>query len=366
MFKVRDLLTLSFVPRIGPHKIRALITHLNDPSAILKASPRDLIRVPGIDKKLASNIVHNKGGEKFADEQLKRLNRIGGRILTIWDSEYPDLLKKTYDPPALLYMLGHFMSNDKNAIAVVGTRHPSLYGQMTAEIFVRQLAEFGLTVVSGLARGIDTQAHQTALKSKGRTIAVIGSGLDVPYPPENRKLLEAIAEQGAVVSEFPMGAKPDATNFPRRNRIISGLSLGTVIVESGEDGGAMITASTALDQNREVFAVPGNITEKRSAGANKLIREGRAKLVQRVQDILEELGPQMRHLLKKERAIDPPVELTLFERNILNILGDQPVQIDAISELAETSTADALVNLLSLEFKGLVRQLPGKMFVRQW
>jgi DNA processing protein len=261
-------------------------------------------------------------------------------------------------------MLGHFTSNDKNSIAIVGTRHPSLYGQTTTEIFVRELAELGLTVVSGLARGIDTQAHQTALKSKGRTIAVIGSGLDVPYPPENRKLLEAIAEQGAVVSEFPMGAKPDATNFPRRNRIISGLSLGTVIVESGEDGGAMITASTALDQNREVFAVPGNITEKRSAGANKLIREGRAKLVQRVQDILEELGPQMRHLLKKERAIDPPVELTLFERNVLNILGDQPVQIDTISELAETSTADALVNLLSLEFKGLVRQLPGKMFVR--
>ena len=364
MFKVRDLLTLSSVPRIGPHKIRALITHFHDPSTILKASPRDLIRVPGIDKKLASNIVHNKGGEKFADEQLKRLNRIGGRILTIWDSEYPDLLKKTYDPPALLYMLGHFMSSDKNSIAIVGTRHPSLYGQATTEVFVRELAELGLTVVSGLARGIDTQAHQTALKSKGRTIAVIGSGLDVPYPPENRKLLEAIAEQGAVVSEFPMGAKPDATNFPRRNRIISGLSLGTVIVESGEDGGAMITASTALDQNREVFAVPGNITEKRSAGANKLIREGRAKLVQRVQDILEELGPQMRHLLKKERAIDPPVELTLFERNVLNILGDQPVQIDTISELAETSTADALVNLLSLEFKGLVRQLPGKMFVR--
>ncbi|MBF8295410.1 MAG: processing protein [Bacteroidetes bacterium] len=366
MFKVRDLLILSFVPRIGPHKIRALVTHFHDPSAILKASPRDLIRVPGIDKKLASNIVHNNGGEKFADEQLKRLNRIGGRILAIWDSEYPDLLKRTYDPPALLYMLGHFMSNDKNAIAIVGTRHPSLYGQTTAEIFVRELAELGLTVVSGLARGIDTQAHSTALKSRGRTIAVLGSGLDVPYPPENRKLLEAIADQGAVVSEFPMGAKPDATNFPRRNRIISGLSLGTVIVESGEDGGAMITASTALDQNREVFAVPGNITEKRSAGPNKLIREGRAKLVQRVQDVLEELGPQMRHLLKKERAIDPPVELTLFERNILDTLGDQPIQIDTISELAETSTADALVNLLSLEFKGLVRQLPGKMFVRQW
>ncbi len=364
MFKVRDLLQLSSVPRIGPHKLRALVSHFGDPAAVLKATPRELVRVPGIDRKLASNLVHHKGGDKFADEQLRRLNRIGGRILTIWDPEYPDLLKKIYDPPALLYMLGHFVSNDKNALAVVGTRRPSAYGQVVTEMFSRTFTELGLTVVSGLARGIDTVAHSVALQAGGRTIAVIGSGLDVPYPPENRKLLDSIALHGAVVSEFPMGAKPDATNFPRRNRIISGLTLGTIIVESGEDGGAMITASTALDQNREVFAVPGNITEKRSTGPNKLVREGRAKLVQRVEDIFEELGPQMRHLLKNERASEPMVELTLFEKNILNVLTDQPLQIDTIAEVAETSTADALVNLLSLEFKNLVRQLPGKMFVR--
>ena len=364
MFKVQDLLQLSSVPRIGPHKIRALISHFGDPAAVLRASPRDLIRVPGIERKLASNIVHNKGGEKFADDQLRRLNRIGGRIVTSWDPEYPDLLKKTYDPPALLFVLGRFTSSDKNALAIVGTRRPSSYGQTVAEMMTRSLTELGLTVVSGLARGIDTVAHSTALQSRGRTIAVIGSGLDVPYPPENKKLLDSIAQEGAVVSEFPMGTKPDATNFPRRNRIISGLSLGTIIVESCEDGGAMITASTALDQNREVFAVPGNITEKRSFGPNKLVREGRAKLVQRVEDILEELGPQMRHLVKAERSLVPQVELTLFERNILNVLSDQPLQIDAIAETAETSTADALVNLLSLEFKNLVRQLPGKMFVR--
>ncbi|MCX6133531.1 MAG: DNA-processing protein DprA [Ignavibacteriales bacterium] len=364
MFKVRDLLRLSSVPLIGPHKIRALVSHFGDPASVLRATPRDLIRVPGIQRKIASTIVHHEEGEKFADEQLRRLNRIGGRIVTIWDPEYPDLLKKTYDPPALLYVLGHFRSTDKHAIALVGTRRPSQYGQMVAELFSRFLAELGLTVVSGLARGIDTIAHSTTLQSGGRTIAIIGSGLDVPYPPENRKLLDAIAQQGAVVSEFPMGAKPDATNFPRRNRIISGLSLGTVVVESGEEGGAMITASTALDQNREVFAVPGNITDKRSGGPNKLIREGRAKLVQRVEDILEELGPQVRHLMRTERVTEPPVELTLFEKNIMNVLNDQPLQIDTIAELAETSTADALVNLLSLEFKNLVRQLPGKMFVR--
>ena len=364
MFNVHDLLQLSCVHRIGPRKIRVLISHFGDPASILKASPRDLIRVPGIEKKLASNIIHNAGAAAFADEQLRRLNRIGGRIVTFWDREYPELLKRTYDPPAFLFVLGHFTSTDKDAFAIVGTRRPSHYGQSVAEIFSRALAELGLSVVSGLARGVDTIVHTTTLDSKGRTIAVIGSGLDVPYPPENRKLLEAVASHGVVASEFPMGAKPDATNFPRRNRIISGLSLGTLVVESGEDGGAMITASTALDQNREVFAIPGNITEKRSAGPHKLIREGRAKLVHRVEDILEELGPQMRNLLKRERSAEPVVELTLFERKLLSVLGDDPAQIDTIAESAETSTADALVNLLSLEFKGLVRQLPGKMFVR--
>jgi DNA processing protein len=364
MYSVRDLLQLAAIPKIGPRKMRALVAHFHDPSEVLRASPRELIRVAGIEKKLASNIIHSRGTERYADDQLKRLNRIGGRIITIWDSDYPDLLKKTYDPPALLYLLGRFLSEDRNAIAIVGTRRPSQYGQTIAEMFTKDLAAVGITITSGLARGIDTIAHAAALKSGGRTIAVIGSGLDVPYPPENRKLMEMIAHQGAVVSEFPMGTKPDATNFPRRNRIISGLSLGTVIVESGEDGGAMITASTALDQNREVFAIPGAITDKRAYGPHKLIREGRAKLVQQVDDILEELGPHVRHLLKKERASEPVVEMTMFERNIYNALSEQPLHIDSLAETVNTSTADALVNLLSLEFKGLVRQLPGKMFVR--
>jgi DNA processing protein len=364
MFNVRDLLELSSVHRIGPQKIRNLIAHFHSPGEVLQASPRELIRVAGIEKKLASNIVHNKGGGRFADEQLKRVNRIGARIITIWDADYPDLLKKIYDPPALLFVLGKFNPGDKHSIAIVGTRTPSPYGQIVAETMTRDLTQLGITVVSGLARGIDTIAHTATLKAKGRTIAVIGSGLDVPYPPENRRLQELIANQGVVVSEFPMGAKPDATNFPRRNRIISGLSIGTLVVESGEDGGAMITASTALDQNREVFAIPGNINEKRSAGPNELIREGRAKLVQRVEDILEELGPQLRHLLKKDAPADAALDLTLFERKIYDRLTSTPIHIDTLSELAESSTADALVSLLSLEFKGLVRQLPGKLFLR--
>ncbi|MBM4160113.1 MAG: DNA-protecting protein DprA [Ignavibacteria bacterium] len=364
MVNVHDLLQLTSVPGIGPQKIRALISHFLDPAEVLRAPPRELIKIPGIDKKLASNIAHHMDGESFANDQLKRLNKVSGRIVTFWDKEFPELLKRIYDPPVLLYVLGEFTPNDRYSIAIVGTRHPTPYGQSVSETLARELARLGLAIVSGLARGIDTIVHSATLKSSGRTIAVIGSGLDVPYPPENRKLLERIAEEGVVASEFPMGAKPDAPNFPRRNRIISGLSLGTVVVESAEDGGAMITATTALDQDREVFAIPGNITEKRSAGPNTLIREGRAKLVQDVEDIVEELRPQLRHILRKDREPEPPVEVSIFERSIMEVLRSEPTHIDAIAELTKLSTSDTLVNLLSLEFKGLVRQLPGKMFVK--
>ncbi len=363
MFNVRDLLRLSSVPRIGPLKIRALVSHFGDPADVLSASPRELAQVPGIDKKLASYIAHHTDGEAFADEQLKRLNKIGGRIVTQWDDEFPLLLKKIYDPPALLFVLGKFDAADAQSVAIVGTRHPTPYGQQIAEQFGRELAKLDITTVSGLARGVDTFVHSATIKAGGRTIAVIGSGLDVPYPPENKKLLDKIAAKGVVVSEFPMGTKPDAPNFPRRNRIISGLSLGTVVIESAEDGGAMITATTALDQNREVFAVPGNITEKRSRGAHKLIREGRAKLVTNIDDVLEEL--QLSAGSKtKVRVKQPKVDLTLFEQKIYDAIKSEPTHIDAIAESANVSPTDALVNLLSLEFKGLVRQLPGKLFTR--
>ena len=364
MLNVRDLLRLSSVPRIGSTKIRALIAHFKTPIGVLEASPRDLIKVAGIEKKLASNIAHHEDGERFADEQLKRLNKLGARIITVWDKEYPELLKRIYDPPALLYVLGKFSAKDAHAVAIVGTRQPSHYGQSVAESFACDLSVLGITTVSGLARGVDTIVHTVTLKSGGRTIAVIGSGLDVPYPPENRKLMEQITERGAVVSEFPMGAKPDATNFPRRNRIISGLALGTVIVESAEDGGAMITASTALDQDREVFAVPGIITEKRSSGPHKLIQDGRAKLVQNVDDILDELNLQIRRGEGNLVERQPMVQLSVFEQKLYDLLKTEPLHIDDLAESADSSTSDVLVTLLSLEFKGLIKQLPGKMFVK--
>jgi DNA processing protein len=363
IMNIHALLRLSSVQRIGPQKIRALISRFETPEKVLKASARELIGVPGIDKKLALNILHHTNGEKFADDQLKRLNIVGGRIISVWDREYPDLLRKIYDPPAFLFVLGKFKEFDMRAIALVGTRHPTPYGHSVAENLTRDLAKQSITIVSGLARGVDTIVHSNSLKYKTRTIAVIGSGLDVPYPPENKKLLDHIAEEGAVVSEFPMGTKPDASNFPRRNRIISGLTLGTVVIESAEDGGALITATTALDQDREVFAVPGNITEKRSAGSNKLIRDGRAKLITCVDDIFAELRIQLR-LSLGEPTQKPVNELTSTERVIFNLLSTEPIHIDTLAEKANSSTSNVLVTLLSLEFKGMVCQLPGKMFIR--
>ena len=363
MINVRELLRLSSVPRIGTQKVRALIAHFKTSEDVFQASARELIAVPGIDKKLASNILHHTTGEEFADEQLKQLNKLGGKIITIWDKEYPDLLRRIFDSPAILFVLGKFKETDVRSIALVGTRHPTSYGRSVAEKLTQDLAKHSITIISGLARGIDTVIHSTALKCGTRTIAVIGSGLDVVYPPENKKLMERIAEEGAVVSEFPMGTKPDAPNFPRRNRIISGLSLGTVVVESAEDGGALITATTALDQDREVFAVPGNITEKRSNGPNKLIRDGRAKLIMSAQDIFDELTSQL-HLSFDKNEIKPHAELIPPEQSLFHLLSDEPIHIDTLAEQTNMSVSDALVTLLSLEFKGVIRQLPGEMFVR--
>lgn len=372
MLNVRDLLTLSTIPRIGPSRLRTLVSHFKSPSAVLQASTRELIALEGFDKKLALNIVRHRDGhgiplgEKFADEQLSMLNRVDGCIVTYWDREYPELLKKIYDPPPFLFVRGSFNAVDRFAIALVGTRSPSDYGRLIAEKLTAGLVSIGITIVSGLARGIDTTAHTTTLKTGGRTLAVIGSGIDIIYPPENRRLVDRIIENGAMASEYPMGTKPDAVNFPRRNRIISGLSLGSVIVETTLQGGAMITANTALDQNREVFAVPGNVTERRAGGPNKLIQEGRAKLVETVEDIVAELEPKLRPLLglQASRARTPSIPLAEAENTIYQILAEQPLHIDTLAERSALATSDALVHLLNLEFKGLVRQLPGKVFAR--
>ena len=360
-YNVRDLLRLFCIPGVGPQKFRALVNHFADPARVLSASPRELIRVPKIERSLASLIARHDGSA-FADDQLKRLNRTGGEIISIWDSRYPELLKRIYDPPVILFVLGSVLPEDERSVAVVGTRSPSAYGlRVTADI-ASGLVRAGATVVSGLARGIDTAAHAEALSAGGRTIAVIGSGLDVPYPPENRRLLSRIADRGAILTEFAMGEKPDPAYFPRRNRIISGVSRGTVVVESAIDGGAMITASAALDQNREVFAVPGPLTNPLSVGPHTLIRDGRAKLITGVEDILTEFRGVFSPAADVPKHV--PQNLTLFERTVLDAIDGDPVHIDVIAERSRLGPGDALVALLGLEFKGCVRQLPGKYFVR--
>jgi len=360
-----DLFLVLSVEGIGPAKFRSLLSEFKTTERILSSDFNSLSSTEGIGENLAKKIQHvNRQREStavFVKKEIDKLNKIGGYIVTIWDKEFPPLLKKIYDPPIILYYKGNFIEEDNYSVALIGTRQPTNYGKVQAEKIAADLSSQGITIISGLARGIDSIAHAAALKNNGRTVAVIGSGLDVIYPPENKKLFHEISEKGLVVSEFNLGAKPDAVNFPKRNRIISGLSLGCIVVESGIPGGAINTASYALDQNREVFAVPGNLGVKQSEGTNLLIQRGEAKLIRSAEDVLVELELKLKPIIGKNIP-KPEVELNLFEAKIIASLSNEPVQIDKIATTTNLSTSDCLVHLLSLEFKGLVKQLPGKMF----
>lgn len=359
-----QLVTLSMIPGIGPTRIRALVAHFKATDMIFKASIKELCAVEGIDTKTARNIRDFSdldAGKKQADSAA----RAGVNIIHFWDENYPELLKKIYDPPAYLFVKGKLCREDKFSLSIVGTRLPSSYGRLVAEKFATELAQKGLTVVSGLARGIDTVSHWAAIRAGGRTLAVMGSGLDRIYPAENEKLADKIAQHGALISEFPMGTEPDAMNFPRRNRIISGITMGTIVVEAGIKSGALLTANYAVEQNREVFAVPGNINSPKSAGTNQLIKNG-AKLTSSVSDILNELEPQLKRYLEGERGArsDELENLTVLEKQIINCLSHEPIHIDKLAGMIQKSTAETLSLLLPLEFKDLVKQLPGKLFVR--
>jgi len=360
--QLTDLYLLLSVDRIGPAKIRNLLARFKKLSNVLSAATSELIETEGISKELASRIrkisSQKDSIQKFLEKELKQLTKLGGRIITVWDEDFPPLLKKIYDPPLVLNVLGNFDEKDKYSIAVVGTRQPTNYGKIQAEKIVSDLVEQNITIVSGLARGIDSVAHSSALKNNGRTIAVIGSGLDVIYPAENKKLFNEIKEKGVVISEFNLGTIPNAENFPKRNRIISGLTLGTLVIETAITGGAMQTARLALDQNREVFAIPGNLGVKQSEGTNMLIQRGEAELVKSAEDILTELELKLKPVLGKNIPKQQK-DLTIFEEKIYNCLLNEPLHIDKLAEKTDLSTSDCLVNLLSLEFKGMVKQLPG-------
>ncbi|MFC1944892.1 DNA-processing protein DprA [Chloroflexota bacterium] len=347
----------DLIPGIGRARFARLIEHFGDLERAWSASPAELAAA-GLDKKLVDSIIALRPKISPEDE-VSKLERHKVRALTWDDPEYPARLKEIYDLPPLLYMRGELTDDDRWAIAVVGTRRPTAYGREVTERLVRELVASRVTIISGLARGIDTVAHRAALDAGGRTIAVLGCGLDMVYPAENVKLAQEIAGRGAVVCDYPLCIKPRPENFPRRNRIISGLSLGVLVTEAGRSSGALITANLALEQNREVFAVPGSVLSSQSEGTNRIIQEG-AKLVREAGDVLEELNLTMIPQQMEMREIAPENET---ESLLLKHLSHEPMHIDEMcrsSRLPVTAVSSALA---IMELKGMVRQMGNMNYV---
>jgi DNA processing protein len=366
--KLKYWLALKSIMGIGNALFSALVDNWGTPEAVFSASASKLQTLPGITRKIADAVIGFKSWDKILRE-LELVRKAGINIVTYQDELYPVKLLEIYDRPVFLYLQGKLTSDDIN-IAVVGSRLASTYGKYTTERISRELAGLGLTVVSGLARGIDSAAHRGALAARGRTIAVLGSGLDIVYPPENKKLFATIIEQGAVISELPLGSPPVAFNFPARNRIISGMSYGVVVVEAGEKSGSLITAKLALEQGREVFAVPGSIDSAGARGTNKLIKQG-AKLIENTDDILEEILPQLEKTkvfsassVSRPEAIKPPAktELSKTDQEIVDIVSGGCLHIDEIITGTGLSPAEISSTLMALELKGLIQQHPGKYF----
>ncbi|MGD9016330.1 MAG: DNA-processing protein DprA [Desulfobacterales bacterium] len=353
---------LKAVPGIGDLLFRRLITAVGTPESVFSASKDVLLGIQGMSPKLVEAIYRQKIPENFLSE-VKRVSSVGGRILTLTDADYPSLLMEIDDPPPMLYVLGRLKTQEP-AVAVVGSRNATAYGIDTTRRLCRQLAREGITVVSGMARGIDTAAHEGAVDGGGRTIAVTGCGLDTVYPPENKGLFRRIASAGAVISEFPMGAGPDPHHFPRRNRIISGLGMGVVVVEATLRSGSLITAKTALDQGREVFAVPGSIHSFKSTGTHALIKQG-ACLVESVSDILEEL-PMLKETVSSNHRGDPQEmptpSVTTEEARILEALGPCEMQFDELARKLAMPAGRLSGLLLNLELKGAVHQSAGNHY----
>ena len=352
-------LALNMVPHVGPATFAILLERFGTAKRILKASLKALEAVPGVGPTTAKAIRDSRVQETVARER-KRMAGRDLRFVTLREGGYPAPLRDIPQPPPVLYHRGSWEDRDRRAVAIVGSRGATPYGRGVADRLAFELARRGLTIVSGLARGIDAAAHRGALRAGGRTIAVLGSGADIIYPAEHRKLGEAIAERGALLSEFPLGTSPLRGNFPQRNRLISGLCLGVVVVEAAVNSGALITADHALEQGKEVFAVPGQVTGRLSQGCHRLIKSG-AKLTEGWEDVVEELGAPYAQDVPPMPPL-PPVEGE--EGRVLQVLGEEPVHIDAIIAGAKLSASTVATSLLSLEMKGWVKQLSGKTFVR--
>ena len=355
---------LRSVPGIGNHLFKRLISRFQTPDAVLNAHPDELTRTEGISDRLAAAIKAHRPTDAVRRE-IENILRREYRIVTMKDPDYPGLLLQIPDPPPFLYVSGH-LGNCTASIAVVGTRNPTRYGILVTRQLCRDLTGMNITVVSGMARGIDTAAHAGTLDAGGRTIAVLGSGFERIYPAENMDLFHRISDSGAVITEFPLFAGPDPHHFPVRNRIISGISLGTVVVEASRKSGSLITARLAAEQDREVFAVPGNINSFQSAGPHGLIRQG-AKLVENARDIAEELSHVLRfHLsrdhIRQEDMLEKLPPLTAEEETVFKALGPYPVHIDELVRRLSLDPGPVSAILLQLELKGVVAQSPGKMF----
>lgn len=357
------LIILNSVEGLDFLKLKHLKEAFGNFVKVFSKSEEELCKIEGITENLAKKI--KKAFKEFdLKKELKLIAEKEITLLSIEDSNYPQNLKEIFDPPYLLYVKGELKDVDRNSLAIVGSRIASYYGLSTAEKISFLLASRGITIVSGLARGIDTQAHKGALKAKGRTIAVLGRGLAGIYPEENKDLAEEIESSGALISEFPLEFPPFKQNFPRRNRIISGMSKGVIVVEAGERSGALITADFALEQGREVFAVPGKIDSPTSLGTHRLIKDG-AKLVSSIEDILEELKLDIGYLKKENNKPIEMIKLEGKEKIIYDVVNDEPKYIDELNESLNLEISELLEILLKLELKGLIRQLPGKRFVKR-
>ena len=358
-------LALSKVPGVGPLTFLKLLQRFGSPRAVFQADLDSLTRVDRVGPGLAGAIKGFQAREQVLRE-LERLDRLQVRMVLYGSPEYPPSLAAIADPPPILFVRGELVAQDRAAVAIVGSRAASQQGLAVTRRMARELAAAGITVVSGMARGIDSEAHKGALAVGGRTIAVLGCGPNVIYPPENRELFSRIMEQGAVVSEYCLDAKPDAVHFPSRNRIISGLCLGVTVVEAAPQSGSLITARLALEQGREVFAVPGHVDSMRSRGANRLIREG-ARLVESARDILEELAPMLGAWVEPEPREEPAAQgepLSREEEELLGMMVEEETHIDELIRKSGWVASRVSSLLLQLELKGRIRQLPGKWFAR--
>jgi DNA processing protein len=354
---LRSWIGFNLVKGIGPARVRRLLDYFGDIDQAWGA-PLEALRAAGLDRRCIESLVEVRGGP-LLDQALARIEAAGLNVLHWEHPEYPRNLLNIAAPPPVLYVKGQLGPADEWAVGLVGTRHPSTYGKEAARELAQGLAASGVTVVSGLARGIDAVAHKAALDAGGRTIAVLGSGLDNVYPPEHRALAEAIASAGAVVSDYPLGTRPDSVNFPPRNRIISGLAKGVVIVEAGETSGALITADFAAEQGRDVFAVPGSIFNPNARGTNRLLKQG-ARLVTGVNDILEELNFAM---VAEQQAARTVLPVDPTEQQLLAHLSAEPLHIDELGAQVDLPMSQISGVLAMMELKGLVRQVGGMNYV---